>query len=180
MTHQFKRQLGSCLLGGFFALALTAGESETAKYMKDLSEKGAYTVSAEVKAKIDENFCGYYTDEATTASIINKYFKEYNYLCDTHTAVAVHAAKEYATEYKPVDKMLVVSTASPYKFAADVLLSISGERPEDDLMALEALEKCTGISIPSPLAAILSKTAIHKTVIDREEMKSAVAEFALN
>ena len=75
--------------------------------------------------------------------------------------------------------MLVVSTASPYKFAADVLLSLTGSKPDDDLMALEALNAHTGSPIPAPLEAILTKAAIHKDVIDRAIMKDAVRDFAL-
>ena len=76
--------------------------------------------------------------------------------------------------------MLVVSTASAYKFAADVLLSLSGSKPADDLDALELLEKLTGEPVPAPLLSVLSKEPIHKGVIEKENMKDSVRDFALN
>ena len=158
-------------------LALTAGESETAKYMKDLSEKGAYTVSAEVKAKIDENFCGYYTDEATTASIINKYFKEYNYLCDTHTAVALNAAEKYIAESGDKAPMVVASTASPYKFAADVCASLGMTKPADDMDALDMLADYTKTEITYPLRGLADREVRFTRVIDACDMLDVVKEY---
>ena len=76
-------------------------------------------------------------------------------------------------------KMLVVSTASPYKFAGDVLLSLTDAKPEDDLLALHALLEKTGVEIPAPLAAILTKTPIYTDVIEKDNMASTVSDFAL-
>ena len=75
--------------------------------------------------------------------------------------------------------MLVVSTASPYKFAADVLLSLVGKKPDDDLAALELLQGKTGEPIPAPLAKILTKEPHFTSVIDKNEMQEAVRKFAL-
>ena len=49
------------------------------------------------------------------------YFDRYSYLCDTHTAVALYAAESFIKEYPTGLKNVVASTASPYKFAADVM-----------------------------------------------------------
>lgn len=76
--------------------------------------------------------------------------------------------------------MLVVSTASAYKFAGDVVLSLTGFKPEDDLDAPQALLAATGVDIPYPLEGILSKQPIHLDVIDKENMAESVLNFALN
>ena len=158
-------------------LAFTAGESETAKYMKDLSEKGAYTVSAEVKAKISENFCGYFTDEAATSAIINKYFNEYNYLCDTHTAVALGAAENYIAESGDNTPMVVASTASPYKFAADVCASLGHKKPDDDMDALDMLADHTKTEITYPLRGLAEREVRFTRVIDACDMLDVVKEY---
>ena len=75
--------------------------------------------------------------------------------------------------------MLVVSTASPYKFAGDVLLSLKGDKPEDDLLAPDLLHKLTGVEIPMPLARIMGLTPIHLDTINKEDMKESVRDFAL-
>ena len=155
------------------------GKEKTAEYMKKLNEEGKYKLTAEELNTVKEHFVGYYTDEELCKKTVADTYKNANSLIDTHTAVAAHAAKCYAEAYKAENKMLVVSTASPYKFAADVLLSLTGGKPEDDLMALEELKAHTGSPIPAPLEAILTKTAIHTGVIDRDLMKDSVKDFAL-
>ncbi len=160
-------------------LYLTLGCEKTAEYMRKLSAEGKYKLTSEEFSKIKEHFVGYYTDEELCKATVGETYKKENSLIDTHTAVAVHAADSYMAEYKAENKMLVVSTASPYKFAADVLLSLTGARPEDDLLALEMLKNHTGVDIPAPLAAILDKPVLHDGIIDRTEMKQAVKDFAL-
>ncbi len=156
------------------------GKEKTSEYMKKLSADGKYALTAEELKKVQEHFVGYFTDENMCKSTVKAVYENGDSLIDTHTAVAVNAAERYMSDYKAENKMLIVSTASPYKFAADVLLSLSGSKPEDDLMALEALNKLTGVEIPAPLAAILTKAPIHNGVIDKSDMKATVREFALN
>jgi len=155
------------------------GKEKTAEYMKKLNEEGRYKLTEDELKTVKEHFVGFYTDEELCKKTVSNTYKNAGSLIDTHTAVAVHAAECYANDYKAENKMLVVSTASPYKFAADVLLSLTGSKPDDDLMALEALNAHTGSPIPAPLEAILTKAAIHKDVIDRALMKDAVRDFAL-
>ena len=75
--------------------------------------------------------------------------------------------------------MLIVSTASPYKFSGDVLVSLTGKKPEDDLDAPDMLEKLTGVGMPEPLRRVLSREPRHTEVIDKREMKEAVRKFAV-
>ena len=110
-----------------------------------------------------------------TADTIKVTFDKHNYLIDTHTAVAVKCANEYMTSTGDTTKMVIASTASPYKFAADVLVSLGEVRPEDDLMALEMLSKATGTEIPSPLSGIDKREIRFKKIIEKENMISEVA-----
>ncbi len=158
-------------------LALTAGKEQTAKYMSALANDGAYEVSADVKAKIDENFCGYFADEAETAQTIKKYFSEQGYLADTHTAVALCSAEKYIAESGDNTPMVVASTASPYKFAVDVYASLGFDRPLDDLDALDMLVKATDTDIPYPLKGIASRTVRFTDTVKPEEMLDAVKNY---
>ncbi len=158
-------------------LALTAGKHATSEYMSLLSAEGAYEVSSEVKAKIDENFCGYYADENETADIIKKYFTEYNYLADTHTSVALCAAEKYIADTGDNTPMVVASTASPYKFAADVCSSLGLEKPQDDLDALDMLVDATNTEIPYPLRGIADRAVRFTQTVKSEDMLSAVKDY---
>ncbi len=156
-----------------------SGPEATRGYMKELSEKGEYTISSALKTKIDAHFTGLFCNEEQTAEQIKLTFNDEGYLIDTHTAVALHCAKEYMKKCGSGLKMLVVSTASPYKFASDVYKSIKGESPKDELSALTELSKLTGTDIPYPLKDIDKRDIRFKTVINKKDMFSEVKK-ALN
>ena len=158
-------------------LAFTAGKCETAKYMDSLSSQGFYEVSNEVKAKISENFCGYFADETETGETINKYYNDYGYLADTHTAVALCSADKYIAESGDNTPMIVASTASPYKFAADVCKSLGMDKPEDDMDALDMLSNFTKTEISYPLRGLAEREVRFTRVIDSSEMLDVVKEY---
>ncbi len=156
------------------------GCEKTRELMYQLSESGKYSVDGDTLSKIQESFVGYYTDEQSCAETIKNTYERENRLIDTHTAVAVSAARRFMSDCKTAEPMLVVSTASPYKFAADVLAALSARKPENDLEAPELLHRLTGVDIPAPLARILSLAPIHLDVIDKESMEASVRKFALS
>ena len=158
-------------------LCFTAGEERTAAYMESLKKDGAYTVDAEVLAAINENFSGYFADETATAATIKAYFEGYDYLADTHTAVALSAAEQYIATLDEVRPMVVDSTASPYKFAADVYESLGKTQPADPLAALDELAAATNTEIPYPLRGLGQREVRFTKVIDAEEMPAAVLEW---
>jgi threonine synthase len=160
-------------------LFLVAGSEKTAEYMEMLKNDGKYTVSDAVINEIKNNFIGMYADESETKATIKSTYENKNYLIDTHTSVAMRAAEKYIDAYKAERKVLVVSTASPYKFAKDVYLSITGNdcRDIEDTEALAALSALTGTEIPTPLASVLTKEILHPDIIDSKDMDNAVADF---
>ena len=159
-------------------LYFTAGSEKTAEYMASLKENGAYTISPELLAKINETFIGYYADEAETASTIKAAFENNGYLADTHTSVALCCADKYIKDSDDNTPMVVASTASPYKFAADVLSSLSGNKPDDDLVALELLSRLTNTDITKPLRGLDKRKVNFTDVIDKEQMLDKIYSFA--
>ncbi len=139
-------------------LYLTCGAEQTAAYMDELKATGRYTVSETVKRQLDHDFTGGSCDEEKTAEEIRRIHETYGYLCDTHTAVGLYCAEQYVSKVDGNRKMLVASTASPYKFAPAVLKALTGEVPENELDAMSMLESKTGVAIPKPLAGIADRT----------------------
>ncbi len=135
-------------------LYLAAGSEKTAEYMKKLASAGRYTVSDDVKEKLSVCFSAGYCDEEQTAEEIKKIWDREHYLADTHTAVGLYCAEKYIESTGDNRIMLSVSTASPYKFAPSVLRDLSGAVPENELDALDELERVTSVPIPAPLAGI--------------------------
>ena len=160
-------------------LCLSAGEERTAAYMEDLKNQGVYSVDADVLAKITANFSGYFADEKVTAQTIKTYFDEYGYLADTHTAVALACAEQYVATLATDDvrPMVVDSTASPYKFAADVYESLGKTQPADPLAALDELSATTNTEIPYPLRGLGERTVRFTQVIDADAMPQAVLDY---
>ena len=152
---------------------LTTGTyTEVAGLMKSLAKTGSYTVRPETLAAIQENFsCGWSSEEEVAGEIRVRYEKD-NYLCDTHTAVAFHVAAQKKREGVP---MVVLSTASPFKFPRSVLEALGRTAPENDFEAMQQLEAATAHTAPASLAALRQKPERFNTVIDPAQ----IAEVAL-
>ncbi len=143
---------------------------EVAGYMKSLSEDGFYTVTPQLFTRLQEHFAaGFATDEEAAAAIRATY-EETGYLCDPHTAVAVKAAREYENENPGAAPMVVLSTASPYKFSPSVLAALGEEVDGDEFEIMNRLQAKTGVPIPKNLAGLQKKKELHKTVIEKEDM----------
>ena len=159
-------------------LFVTLGAEKTAKYMEELSQNGRYALTEEDFARISCDFVGYSADEVETALTIKKIYENKNCLIDPHTAVAFTATEKYTVDNKAERRILTVSTASAYKFAADVYTSLTGMTPDDELLALDMLEALTGEPIPTPLGDLGKKEALHTSVINKTEMQDSVSVFA--
>ena len=159
-------------------LYLTLGTERCAAYMNELGANGKYALSADELRAIQESFVGYYTDEELTRDTIKRSYEKNGCLIDPHTAVALSASERYMKDSKTDRVMLVVSTASPYKFANDVLCSIRGERAESDVGALYELNELSGTEIPLPLIDVVKREPLHKAIIDKSDMRESVKKFA--
>ena len=151
----------------------------TARMMQNLSKDGVYSVDRKTQETIAKDFYASYADEKTCAKTILDYFVNDRYLCDTHTSVALSVADRYLEQSGSTVPIIVDSTASPYKFAKDVLHSLDPHIPvTDPLEALELLEKVTGTKTPYPLSGIKERKVRFEDVIEPDQMQQAVMAFA--
>ena len=152
-------------------LYLLSGDDKlVAGLMKSLSEEGAYEVPAEMLEKLHELFWAGCCDDEAAKAAIGKVWREDHYLCDTHTAVAWDVAQQYKKENPAHNAVVVLSTASPYKFPAAVLEGIGESAKGDEFDVMEQLHKVTGVPVPKNLADLRSRAVRHRDVIDRGEM----------
>ena len=70
--------------------------------------------------------------------------------------------------------MVVLATASPYKFPAAVLRAIGGKCEGDEFDQMAYLQDITGVKIPSNLSTLRQKPERHLDVIEKNEMCSYV------
>ena len=152
-------------------LYLLSGDDKlVAGLMKSLSEEGAYEVPAEMLEKLHELFWAGCCDDEAAKAAIGKIWKEEHYLCDTHTAVAWDVAQQYKKENPAHNAVVVLSTASPYKFPAAVLEGIGEQAKGDEFDVMEQLYDVTGVPVPKNLAALRERAVRHRDVIERDEM----------
>ena len=138
--------------------------------MNELSTQGYYQVPEVLLKEIQKQFWAGWCDDAKGAQTIQKVWKENGYLCDTHTASGWAVAEDYVNQTGDSRPMVVLSTASPYKFPEAVLRAIGETAKGDEFDQLEQLENVTGVQIPKNLAALREMPERHKNVIDKESM----------
>ena len=150
-------------------------DAEIRRLMGSLKETGRYTVPEAIGARIQDLFAAGWCDDEETAAAIAETYQKHGYLCDTHTAVAVHVYNEYRRETGDTTPTVIASTANPYKFSASVLDALhGGAAAMDEFDKVEALERLTGCEVPPPLAGLRGKTPRFTEVCSREEMPAVV------
>ena len=156
-------------------LYLLSGDTKlVAGLMRELNTQGVYTVPARLLEKIQSQFWAACCDDARAAEIIGRVYKEDGYLCDPHTASGWAAAEDYVAETGDNRPMVVLSTASPYKFPAAVLTAIGGDTSGDEFTQMARLSQITGVPVPKNLASLQGKPEKHTQVIDKDKMLSFV------
>ncbi len=101
---------------------------------------------------------------------MGRVYRDWGYLCDPHTASGWAAAEEYTSQTGDNRPMVVLSTASPYKFPAAVLAAVGGDTSGSEFDQMARLSAMTGVPIPKNLAGLQGKPERHTGVINKEDM----------
>ena len=168
--------------------------------MNELSARGRYDAGPTIRERIKKLFYGGYASERETASALGDVFKRYGYLLDTHTAVGAHVYGEYKKSAYAAptsvdkgcdqpEKMVIIATASPFKFAKDVYNAIiasessaaneHGSAMFDELEYIDLLEKLSGVTAPAALRGLRDKQRRHFTEIAKTQMMATALEILL-
>ena len=148
---------------------VTGNDAKVAGWMQELTTTGIYKVDDATLAAIRESFdCGCAADEEAAQQIHTCFAQDY-YLCDPHTAVAFRVAGANRT----AAPMVVLSTASPFKFPRDVLAALGEPVPESDFAAMKQLTACTGYEAPAALAALETLPVRFTAVIPPQDIRTA-------
>jgi len=157
-----------------------AGEDEkkNRELMDDLVNKGEYSIQADMKVQL-KDFYGGYSTEAKAGKTIADIYQNTGYVIDTHTAVAAAVYRQYKADTGDKNVTVIVSTASPYKFARSVMSAIDESKykdlPEFDLIdELHALSK---VPVPGAVEEIRSAATRHTTQCDADQMKDALKDW---
>ena len=148
-------------------------------WMDLLSDCGSFSIGAQRLGELQKTFAAGFADDQMTAAEIRRVFETTGYLMDPHTAVASHVLGEYRLNTGDHTPTVIVSTANPYKFAGDVLISLLGEQAAEGLDAFGCAEKLaahTGTAIPKQIMELKTLPVRHQAVCDKNGMEAALLE----
>ena len=149
-----------------------------ATWMQQLKESGTYAVGEQRMEWLNDLFAAGYADDEQTAAEIRRCFEQEHYLMDPHTAVASHVLRTLrgTASRRPT---VIVSTASPYKFAPDVLSALLGKdavEGRDAFVCSELLERHTGVSMPDQVKRLREQPVRHTASCEKDAMAQAVLD----
>ncbi len=157
----------------------------TAKRMQELQDNKEYSITAQEKAILDEEFFGGFASEDGTVEAMYEIFDEYGYAMDTHTGVALAVYMQWKDAREKMDEkdktpVVVLSTANPYKFPQDVLYALSGNDVKDSFKGIKRLHLLTAMKPPKSLMELRYRTPRFKTKVknDLDDMAALILEFA--
>lgn len=148
--------------------------------MDKLKEEGVYQIYDEELEELQKLLYADSCGEDETVETIYEFFEEYAYPMDTHTACAMYAASNYMAEEKENKEetpMVIVSTASPYKFPQDVMYALTGNDIKDSFKAIKHVNLTTAMKVPKSLAKLRDKKVIFTTVADKDKLYPEILKF---
>lgn len=153
-------------------------EKLTAERMNSLKVEGKYEITQAELKKINEVFDGGYANDEQCVEAMYDVFIDVGYTMDTHTGCAMKVVQDwYEKNKKDETKMVVVSTANPYKFPQDVLYAITGNDVKDSFKGIKRLHAATAMAVPKSLSTLRDKAVRFNKVSDSNKLFEDVLEF---
>ena len=150
----------------------------TASRMKDLKTSGKYAISTGELQKIQQTFDGGYADEVGCVEAMYDVFVDVGYTMDTHTGCAMKVAVDWFEKHKKDEtKMIIVSTANPYKFPQDVLYAVTGNDVKDSFKGIKRLHAATAMAVPKCLKELKDKPARFTKTVDSKKLFDEILAF---
>lgn len=149
--------------------------AQTEELMAQLNKQGEYVIK-----NINDFGCFYgnYATEEETSAAIKEVYDETGYIIDPHTAVGYCVYKKFKDETADESKVLLASTASPYKFTKSVMKALDSKYDKvDDLALIDELKDTSGVVVPNAIKEILEEEPRHQRYCEKEDMKKVVANI---
>ena len=101
-------------------------------------------------------------------------FDEYGYIVDPHTSVAIAVYNDYCLATGDETPSVILSTASPYKFAQDVYEAVGETQIPDPFKAVKKLHFLTGMEVPDGIDRLEFMEERFTEVLSKDEIKAKV------
>ena len=125
------------------------------RLMEDLRTKRSFTCSKGLMDNL-RMFEGVSVSEEETRMTIRKTYEKMGLVLDPHTAVAVRALEKHRGSFPRSRPAIILSTASPFKFAASVLDALGQKTTGDPMTDILALKDMTKTDPDPRMSACLS------------------------
>ena len=148
-------------------------------WMDLLADCGSFYIGAQRLAELQKTFSAGFADDVMTGEEIRRVFEHTGYLMDPHTAVGSHVLNDYREQTGDQSPAVLIATASPYKFASDVLGSLQDAQAVEGLDAFacaERLSEVSGVPVPRQIAELKTLPVRHTAVCERDGMEAALFE----
>ncbi|WP_055070673.1 threonine synthase [Clostridium massiliamazoniense] len=147
--------------------------------MENLKNDFSYKIDEEMKKKLKGFYANYSTDEEVKKRI-NEVYNKYNYLIDTHTAVAYDVYMKYVEESKDNSEYIIVSTASPFKFIRSILNALGTSTiGKSDFELVKDLSKQYSLTIPNGIKDLNKKEIKHNINCGKDEIKELISTLLM-
>lgn len=144
--------------------------------MDSLRQRGSYILPVD-KSALDQEFWAGFAGEEATAAAIRTVYEQDGYVMDPHTAVAYSVSRQYQKDMMDSRPLVVVSTASPYKFPASILKAVGKEVPENEEALMNSLSELCGTEIPQRVKLVLNSPVRHYRVCERDKALAEVHDI---
>jgi len=164
-----------------FLFEITGHDGEKVKgWMSDLADEGRFVVEAKSMEKINKIIAAGFATIDETMGTIKKYFDEYGYTFDTHTAVGMKVYEDYVNITGDNTKTVLDATASPFKFNASVQKAIMGQgavEGKDEITILKELSDTVKMPIHPSLRDLNKKPILHSRLCEQDGIKNEVKDI---
>lgn len=143
--------------------------AEVKDLMHQLVQDGHYQVSSTLLKHIKKDFAAGFTNNDQILESIQQVFHDSQMVIDPHTAAGYHVMREYQ-QRDPDTPMVLLSTASPYKFSDAVAKALLRQEFTSPIKATQAILRATGAPIPKNLSRLWKLPQRDADIISKDKM----------
>ena len=146
--------------------------------MNQLTQRGHYHISDDILSKLQDIFAADFATERQVVKEINRIYNYDRYVIDPHTAVGSYVAHQYQEKTGDTTPMVIVSTASPYKFPETVYEAITGRVcPQIGITAIKKLHEELGGQLSIGVRTLFDRKPSLEKVIEPQNMELVISSI---
>ncbi len=151
-------------------------QGRVAFLMKEFSGMGRAVLSPSERKALDAaGFKGATASDGEGTAMIRSVYRSSAYLMDTHTAIAASVLDRIRANGSQADgPVVILSTASPFKFPNAVSKAIGLGIGADEAESAALLAAAAGLTLPEAVASLASLPLRHRTIVDISGMEGAL------